>query len=308
MPWEKYSTTGLDITDTKNITPTFLYDINPHILTEETNVVKCWWANETNQNGIFYAEATDVGIDFTQHSDDTPILSSAYGRPIVYKGSDGTLWMTTNKWGAGELDIWLHHSTDGVTITTDAKILSKGGVGEWDNREVCYGNIWEEDGSWFMLYCGCSTDTGAYVWATGVATADAVTGPWTKYAGNPVIRQGVVPGLGGSRFKDARGMYYIWTTTQPRFTDPWSYFIKFRSLDLHYWLQLPGIFGPTTYDEGVDTQATSDLANVGLHEIDGWTYLYYFTCRELGPPQVGFKIKVAKVNMPISALYEMRDG
>lgn len=69
-------------------------------------------------------------------------------------------------------------------------------------------NVWFDHGTWRMLYTG-----GWAHAAVGYATAPSLAGPWTKYAGNPVIGHGHGGWAGDAQepslFRDQRGMIFV---------------------------------------------------------------------------------------------------
>ncbi len=65
--------------------------------------------------------------------------------------------------------------------------------------------VWKHDGVYYMTYSANSYESPFY--GIGYATADQVTGPWTKYEGNPILQKpGELVGVGHSAmFVDKAG-------------------------------------------------------------------------------------------------------
>lgn len=92
--------------------------------------------------------------------------------------------------------IYRYTSIDGLTgwvADTNNPLITVGTAGAWDATTVGVPRWWEEAGAWKMLYRG----TGPGGVQTGLATASAAGGPWTKYASNPVITAASIGGVAG---------------------------------------------------------------------------------------------------------------
>jgi len=63
-------------------------------------------------------------------------------------------------------------------------ILDRGATGQWDDSDVAVGEVMQIGDRFYMLYAGT---TAPPAWQGGLAYADNMRGPWTKYAGNPVL-------------------------------------------------------------------------------------------------------------------------
>ena len=66
-------------------------------------------------------------------------------------------------------------------------ILTPGASGSWDDGVIECCDVFKDHDTYYLYYHGTSSTTG---YQLGVATASAPLGPWTKHAGNPVLRTG----------------------------------------------------------------------------------------------------------------------
>jgi len=83
----------------------------------------------------------------------------------------------------------------------------------------------KHQGTYYLLYSGTAANTLDY--AIGYATADKPTGPFTKYAGNPIVKrtdQALGPGH-GCVVKDGAGNLWSIYHQQKDDSEPWNRFI-----------------------------------------------------------------------------------
>ncbi|MHC5182889.1 MAG: DUF2341 domain-containing protein, partial [Planctomycetota bacterium] len=123
-----------------------------------------------------------------------------------------TLWRMYASYDSDNRDIGLSTSLDGVDWIHQGVVLRKGGSGEWDSDNIWCPAVWEENGTYYMLYSA----RGPAGIAMGLATStDGVT--FTKYAGNPVFEDpdwaaGDTEGPCFSALKED-GVYYVMYNT-----------------------------------------------------------------------------------------------
>jgi len=67
----------------------------------------------------------------------------------------------------------------------DNPILDVGASGEWDSADVASPHVIQEGGIFYLFYNG--QQAGVTGWPLGYATASSPTGPYTRYANNPVF-------------------------------------------------------------------------------------------------------------------------
>ncbi|HEX2070875.1 MAG TPA: glycoside hydrolase family 43 protein, partial [Thermoleophilaceae bacterium] len=79
---------------------------------------------------------------------------------------------------------------DGRQLLGAPRELLRNQPRSWERNVIEAPFLVRRDGGWTMLYSGalcCSPDCA---YAVGVARAPTLTGPWTRYAGNPILRSG----------------------------------------------------------------------------------------------------------------------
>ncbi len=95
----------------------------------------------------------------------------------------------------------------------------------WDDYRVDEPYVFQRnDGKWIMIYMG---DAGSTVEQVGFAEADAITGPYTKFAGNPCLAFGPPGTYDAGTIADPwvvefDGTYYIGYTVSPTISSPWQ--------------------------------------------------------------------------------------
>lgn len=120
------------------------------------------------------AKGTSGQWDDTDALNPSIVRISATEWHAIYSGYDGS-----SHWQTGYAS-----SSDGITWV-------KGG----SNPVIAYGTGWEAlsatngttiffNGKWYHYYCG---EDASNVWSIGLATANTISGVWTKYVGNPIL-------------------------------------------------------------------------------------------------------------------------
>jgi hypothetical protein len=108
--------------------------------------------------------------------------------------------------------------------------------GTWENWRVDEPYVFQRnDGMWIMMYMADSTtgDNPAAVEQVGYAYADNILGPYTKYAGNPVLAFGSPGSIDAGTIADPwviqcpgqycwQGTYYIGYSASPTSASPWQ--------------------------------------------------------------------------------------
>ena len=185
--------------------PSIIKDTNAQILSG--TVCKMWFSGGGTSANIYYAESTD-GNNWIRYG--SAVLASYSNGQVVKVGS--TYHMFAQPSGSqGSGTIARFTSSDGLSWSlADASVLGAGGAGAWDQtgfyvlaQPVLF------NGTWYMFYCGLASG-GNGLFKTGVATASAITGPWTKSGGNPLISNAVpaTPVQVGNT-------WYMWTAGGP---------------------------------------------------------------------------------------------
>lgn len=243
-----------------------IYDIDPQILTGETNVFKMWYLNENaGSYGIYYAESTD-GLSWTLYSSN-PVLASIRRVSIFKDGSTFYLYGSPD-----DVNIKRYHSSDGLSWTDDGIVLSPSGSG-WDSVRCVNSFVWKESANdWRMLY-----EAEGSFWQIGYATStDGLS--WSKSGSNPVIPAPSGGVRGGPFVQKIGSTYWCWchgSTGGFLPTDIYRYY----STNLTSWTQSPsGIdFARTDSDEGPSSGA-GQVADPSLLEMGGNVYMWYTAC------------------------------
>ncbi len=150
---------------------------------------------------------------------------------------------------------------------------------------------------YIILYEGESA-TGTFF--TGLATAAAVGGPYTKYAGNPIITSAYGAASGAWMTKDG-GVYHIWLheTAVGGNVVPLQ-IRRFSSTDLHTWVRASTIsLGSVGLDEDGPLHQGGP-ADPCLVEVAGSTYLFYAAANTNAEITGGSHIKRASIAMTLA--------
>lgn len=98
----------------------------------------------------------------------------------------------------------------------------------WDFYRVDEPYVFQRsDGVWIMLYMGDAGVVGDFIEQVGYATSNNIMGPYTPYAGNPVIRFGAPGSYDAGTIADpwvyySMGKYYIGYAVSPTRHEPFS--------------------------------------------------------------------------------------
>lgn len=292
-----------------NYEPNVIYDTNPQIFMNSTNVFKMWYSAGAGGSpypaSINYAESLD-GITWTKYT----------GNPLSLNGSGYTggymhsfavkigsiYYLYADRWAIGEgKDIDVFTSTDGVTFTiAKTSAVHVGSPGTWDDTLLGNTFVWNEGGNtWKMIYDAYGSLGG---WVSGYATSiDGLT--WTKYASNPILGAYM---MGSPDVHKIGSTYYMWAhgnlTTYTSY--PTDIYLYSSPDNINWTLVKPFKVVPRlTADEGA-TSFEGQTADPCLLEVNGITYVYYSAM----PDQNHGTIKVAVANMPLSQFVNTNEG
>ena len=105
-------------------------------------------------------------------------------------------------------------------------VLQAGASGSWEGYRVDEPCVFQRssDGKWILIYMG---DVSGKVEQIGYAEADNITGPYTKFGGNPCIPFGPSGSYDAGTAADPwvyeyYGVYYIGYTVSPTTSSPWQ--------------------------------------------------------------------------------------
>lgn len=186
---------------------TVLYEGNPQILTQYENVFKLWYSGGWGSPAMGYAEISP-DLETVEVYSGNPVQTGLARNFVVHSGDTYYRFAAPS----GDLQINLYSSSYGVTGWTLVQegIIGLGAAGQWDDGHVADCYVWYDanTGLWTMLYEGAHHPATA--WKGGLATAPAITGPWTKSGSNPVINPAGTFGTGkGNAVHYSGGQYYV---------------------------------------------------------------------------------------------------
>jgi predicted GH43/DUF377 family glycosyl hydrolase len=119
--------------------------------------------------------------------------------------------------------VYIKSLTINGTYSSPSVILSP--TLSWETYRVDEPYVFKRnDGKWIMIYMA---DAGGVTEQVGYASADAITGPYTKFPGNPCIPFGPSGSFDAGTVADPwvyeyHGVYYIGYTVSPTKNSPWQ--------------------------------------------------------------------------------------
>jgi len=119
--------------------------------------------------------------------------------------------------------VYITCSTINGTYSAPTVVLSPSET--WETYRVDEPYVFRRnDGTWILTYMG---DAGSTTEQIGYATAASLTGPYTKFAGNPCLPFGPAGSYDAGTVADPwvyeyHGVYYIGYTVSPTKSSPWS--------------------------------------------------------------------------------------
>jgi hypothetical protein len=255
---------------------------------------KMWYTGGWVNRNIGYAESIDGKI-WTKHASN-PIVSNA-SRSFVFIDNSIYYMFCAN---ADDTAINLLTSEDGISWTPHASnpMLSLGTGGDWDNNHLANISVYNDNGSWKMLYEASGNGSG---WRIGLATANSPSGTWTKYSGNPVISK-EPSAVGGPSLTKIGSYYYLWHHQGLNSGLPTD-LNRMRSVDLITWENYPDY--RTSIREGADEgeqTSVGQMADPDIFEVAGRAVLYYAASSDGGDENAGQHIKLLSSQIPISEI------
>lgn len=182
------------------------------------------WVREGDQFHLLYTANEQVAIahastptgPFTQS--EVRAIDPSVGNidPFLFKDEDGKYYLYHVRFGGGNF-IWTAEfdlATGTLNPSTLVKCMEL--TEPWE-RMYNYDTSWimegptvvKWEGVYYLFYSANHFMDPDY--AVGYATSTSPTGPWTKYAGNPILRRDIVGEKGaghGDIFQDKEGAYY----------------------------------------------------------------------------------------------------
>lgn len=217
--------------------PWYKLDDNPVISTNlylpeniaYDSVTEKYWMVFTNVTGASIGIAYSADLETWTVSNASLISAPATGA-APHLMLDGSTWyIFYSKVGTGsKITLFIAScSTPNGTYSAGTEILTCGSGGSWDDERVMEAFvIKDDDGTYKMLYMGDAGTAPNFSEQIGLATASAITGPWTKYVSNPVITFGTSGAFDAGTVADphivkVNGIYYVFYTGSVTAAAPW---------------------------------------------------------------------------------------
>lgn len=132
-----------------------------------------------------YSEAIGLGYEEgVTRRDPSDVIKAG---PLYY------VWYTKTDRGHSGYDatVWYASSPDGRTWTERGEALPRGAAREWDEQSVFTPGILVAGERYYLFYTSVEKPFSEQAkTAIGLATAESPDGPWTRFAGNPVLTTG----------------------------------------------------------------------------------------------------------------------
>ena len=276
-----------------NIIPSMtVYGEPTALVSDDGNQIDLWFTGTVlGVSNIYYSYSTDGKTYATPVKTDIP---NGYMRGGIMKVGN-----TYYHYANGNLDTTIHcfSSTDKTHYTDLGEVIGLGGAGVWDSKNLGNTFAWKEGESYFLFYDGLKL--GEY-WKTGMATAFAPEGPWTKYENNPLFSGTNRDVEGAEMFRVSNeiikhnGRYYIYINSGVSGDQGPFYDIKrFYSSDLHTWVDEGNILNVLHLEAGYIS-----YADVAFVQFKGKSYMFNNPSNQVN---AGY-LDVAIDNRPLSEL------
>lgn len=269
---------------------TILYDDNVQLITPNSDgkVFKIW---AMGGNSIFYAESqTGLPGSWTR----TTVASLANrGLPRIFRNGS-TYYMYVSHAPTTWTNVDLYTCTNGdnnwVLSTTD--IIVSGAPGTYDATQASYfsvvGNI---GGTWYALY---ACESNALVFGMALATAPALTGPWTKSPSNPVQINCGCP----EHMTKIGSTYYGWLSQA---TTGSANCMRLQTTDFITWTNRVIALQPEGSHEGLNA-IKGEVSIPSVLQVGSSTYMFYDSGPQDNVAADGFLVNVATAPYTIAQL------
>jgi uncharacterized repeat protein (TIGR01451 family) len=181
----------------------------------------------------FRSSPTSIGLAWSDDPGNPAAWNWVAGNPVITSGISPHLMLHDGTWYIFYSDRAVPSpypivvvSSSSVTgpYTNKQTILTPGPAGSWEDFRVDEPYIFQrQDGKWILMYMG---DAGSTQEQIGYAEADALLGPYTKFANNPALPFGPTTWYDAGTVADPwviylNGVYYIGYTVSNLSSSPW---------------------------------------------------------------------------------------
>lgn len=112
-------------------------------------------------------------------------VASGLAENMVYDSVTNKYYVVTSSTTIGPVKLYSSSSPSGPW-TDEGTILNLGAGGTWDDTAVYAPHLIKDGSTWYLFYSG-GPDGTEDSHSVGYATASSITGPYTRYASNPVL-------------------------------------------------------------------------------------------------------------------------
>lgn len=288
-----------------------LQDTNAQLLAVPAGqqIYKMWFT--AGSTGTGYAEALTLAGPWTRKSG---IVISGYGYPGIIKNNGTYYCYVQSTSAAGSGDIALYTAADGITFSQVSTTILALGSGTWDDVILWYFQPVIIGGTWYALYNG-GNSSSVYQLSVGVATASSPSGPWTKFAGNPVLQDAA----GGSIVASAAltqvgSTWYGWFyRMQPHQGNPSvpdldpGECVRYQSTDFQHWTNPVHSVHRSQLFEGVNYYGGQCYVN-GIFDVNGKaTLITQSTPSDNPAPQI-YQFAIATAPASIASIVQQPEN
>lgn len=211
------------------------------LISDDGEQIDLWFTGTVGGvSNIYYSYSSD-GATFAVPVK-TDVTDDYMRSGIMKEGSNYYLFANGKIGGALDQTIHLFTSTDKIHFTDQGEMIGIGTHNVWDHMALGNTFVWKENNTYYLFYDGLKEGVGEY-WKTGLATASTITGPWTKYASNPIFGSDSRDIEGAEIFRvnneiiKHNGLYYAYMAYgDGGHTGGFYYVERLHSSDLHTWV------------------------------------------------------------------------
>jgi hypothetical protein len=276
---------------------TMLYDDNVQLITPNADgkVFKIW---AMGGNTLFYAES-QTGLPGSWTRTTVPSLANNTLPRVFRNGSTYYMYVSPVPLAGPWTHVDLYTCTNGNNTWSlvQSDVIVGGGAGTWDQNQCAYFSvIGNFSGTWYAMYAG---QAASNVYGMGLATAASLSGPWTKYVGNPVYTNCGVP----EHMTNVGGFYYGWLSNA---TTGSANIMRLKTTDFINWSSKVISLQPEGSHEGLNA-IKGEVSIPSVLQVGTSTYMFYDSGPQDLVPADGFLVNVATAPYTIAQLVTTGD-